>query len=64
MAVMSSFKLSKFEDCQKFIAYGNRKNEDVYLNEISASIHWQKDALEKARDELTIALGKVDKSKV
>lgn len=64
MTVVSSFKLSKFEDCQKFITYGKQqKIEAIYLNEISAAIHWQEDALEKARNELTIALDKVDKSK-
>ena len=65
MSVISSFKLSKFEDCQKFITYGRQqKNEGIYLNEISAAINWQKDALENARNELALALSKVGQSKV
>ncbi|MBI5100036.1 MAG: hypothetical protein HZB30_12470 [Nitrospirae bacterium] len=64
IAVISSFKLSKFNECRKFIIFGKQQNiKDVYLNETSAAIYWQDDDLEDARDELKTILGKRNKDK-
>lgn len=64
IAVVSSFEISKYDQCLDYIAYGKKeKIEDVYLNEISASIHWQTDNLEEVRDELLITLKKRQEGK-
>lgn len=57
MLIVTSFNIPKLDKCREYIAYGKQqKIKDSYLYEISASIYWQEDELETARDELFTVL--------
>jgi tetratricopeptide (TPR) repeat protein len=59
MLIVSSFNIPKLDKCREYITYGKQqKIKDSYLYEISATIYWQEDELELARDELFTVLEK------